>query len=129
MELDGSRQETLGDFLVHVQRAGHEGVAGLLDDDGERRAGQMLRQDRRVDELKSVAAGKAEREDAEVALESRVDGEAAGRRVHARYVLRIVDLLEGQLVAVVPVAVVEVLTYQSVWLDRIESVYLLTNIG
>ena len=44
-----------------------------------------------------------------MSLQARVDGERAGRGVHARHVLRLVDLLQRQLVAVVPVTVVEVL--------------------
>ena len=47
-----------------------------------------------------------------------VDGEAAGRGVHAGNVLDVVDVLGSQLVPVVPVVVVQVLTDQSVWLDR-----------
>jgi hypothetical protein len=37
-----------------------------------------------------------------VALQSRVDGEAACRGVHARDVLAVVDVLQDQLVAIVP---------------------------
>jgi len=69
----------------------------------------VLRQDAVVDGCQGVGAGEAEREDAEVSLQARVDGETSRRRVHTRHVLRVVDVLERQLRAVVPVTVVEVL--------------------
>jgi len=78
----------------------------------------MLRENAVVDGRQGVGAGEAEREDAEVALETRVDREAAGRRVHARHVLRVVDVFQRQLGPVVPVAVVEVLADQCVRLYR-----------
>ena len=70
----------------------------------------MLGQDAVVDGGQRVGAGEAEREDAEVSLQSRVDREAAGGRVHTGHVLSVVNFLQRQLGPVVPVAVVEVLT-------------------
>jgi len=60
-----------------------------------------------------------------VALESWVDGEAAGSGVHAGDILHIVDLLEGEFLPVVPVLVVQVLAYQGVGLHRAIGVHLL----
>ena len=51
-----------------------------------------------------------------MALESGVNGETASRRIHAGHVLHIVDLLEGHLLAVVPVLVVQVLLDEGVGL-------------
>ena len=74
----------------------------------------MLRQNVVVDGVQSVLPGKADRKYIEVAQQTRVDGKAAGSRVHARQILRVVDLLERQLGPVVPVSVVEVLSDERV---------------
>lgn len=76
----------------------------------------MLRQDVVVDGLECISTGEAECKDTEVTLESRVDSETAGRGIHTGQVLSVVDVLERQLRPVVPMAVVEVLAHQSVWL-------------
>ena len=76
--------------------------------------GEVLKEDAVVDGGESIGSGEAEREDTEVSLKARVDGETAGGRVHARHVLRVVDVLERQLGPVVPVTVVEVLADQRV---------------
>ena len=47
-------------------------------------------------------------------LQSRVNGEGPGCRVHTRHVLSVVDVLEGELGAVVPVTVVDVLADERV---------------
>ena len=86
----------------------------------------MLREDAVVDGRESVSAGEAQREDAEVTLEARADGETASGRVHARHVLRVVYILERQFLPVVPVTVVEVLTHQGVRLDGEVLVHLQT---
>ena len=70
---------------------------------------EMLLQNVAVDRVQCVDTGEAHGEHTEVALETAVDGEATGRRVHARHVLRVVDLFQRQLRAVIPMAVVEVL--------------------
>lgn len=49
-------------------------------------------------------------------LQSGVNGEATSSRVHAGHILGVVDLLQGQLGAVVPMAVVNVLSDQGVGL-------------
>jgi len=54
----------------------------------------VLRQNVVVDGVQSVLPGKADRKYVEVAQQTRVDGKAAGSRVHARQILRVVDLLE-----------------------------------
>jgi len=74
-------------------------------------AGHVLRQDAVIDGGQCVGAREAECEHTEVPLQSRVDGEAAGRRVHTGHVLRVVDVLQGQLGPVVPVTVVQVLAH------------------
>ena len=84
----------------------------------------MVREDVAVDGLQSVLAGEAEREDVEMTQQARVDGEAAGSRVHARQILRVVNLLQRQPRPVVPVPVVEVLPDQRVRLHREVRVHL-----
>ena len=118
VELDGGREERGGDLLVERQRAVHQHRRHLLDGLREVVLYEVLRQDVVVDRMQRVGAGEAECEHAEVSLEARVDREAAGRRVHARHVLRVVDLTQGQLRPVVPMAVVEVLPDQRVRLHR-----------
>ena len=78
----------------------------------------MLAQDAAVDGCQGVQPREAESEDGEVSLEPGVDGEAAGRRVHARHVLGVVDLFEAELLPVKPMAVVQMLSDQRVWLHR-----------
>jgi len=87
----------------------------------------MVRDDVGVDRKQSVLSGKAEREDVEVTQQARVDGEAAGGRVHARQILRVVDLFQRQLGPVVPVAVVQVLPDQRVRLDSEVRIHLPTQ--
>ena len=59
-----------------------------------------------------------------MAQKARVDGEGPGCGIHAGDVLRVEDLFEGQLDAVVPVVVVEMLSYDGVWLHCKVLVYL-----
>jgi len=77
----------------------------------------MLREDTVVDGRQRVCTGEAESKDTEVSLETSADGETAGSRIHARHVLRVVDVLQSQLAAIIPVTVVEMLTYQRVRLN------------
>ena len=53
----------------------------------------------------------------EVSLQPWVDGEATSSGVHASNILNIVDLLENHLVPIIPVLVVQVLSYQCVRLN------------
>jgi len=91
-----------GNDLVHRRR---ELVVG---------AGHMLLQDGQVDRLERLLARKTHSEHGKVTQQAWVDGEAARRRIHARHVLRVVDVPKGQLRPVVPVAVVHVLPQNSV---------------
>ena len=101
---------------MHADGGVDQGAADLLYRLLEVVLCEMLQQDVAVDCVQSVDAGEAHGEHAEVALQTTVDGEAAGRRVHARHVLRVVHLFQGQLCAVVPMAVVEVLADECVGL-------------
>ncbi len=56
-----------------------------------------------VDGVERLLTGEADGEGGKVALQARVDGEAAGRGVHACHVLRVVDVFRSQLVTIVPV--------------------------
>ena len=47
-------------------------------------------------------------------LKTRVNGEATSCRVHTGNILGVVDILEGQLVPVVPMAMVNVLSHERV---------------
>ena len=116
VELDGCRQEGSGHLCVHGDGGVDQRAANLLHWLREFVLLKMLQQDVAVDRVQSVDAGEAHGEHAEVALQTTVDGEAAGRRVHARHVLRVVHLFQGQLCAVVPMAVVEVLADECVGL-------------
>ena len=62
----------------------------------------MLGENALVDGLESLHAWETDSKDTEVALEARVDGEAASSRVHAGDVLDIVDLLQRELMAIIP---------------------------
>lgn len=70
-----------------------------------------------INRNESIAAREVESKDTEVSLKSCVYGEVSGRLVHAGHVLSVRNLLQGQLVPVVPVSIIEMLSYQSVWLD------------
>ena len=84
----------------------------------------MLRKDAVVDGCQGVQSREAECKHREMPLQTGVDGETPRGGIHARHVLRVVDVLEGKLRAVVPMAVVEVLTDQSVWLYCEVLIYL-----
>jgi len=88
------------------------------------RAGDVLLQDGQVDGEQRFLAGEADGEHGEVAQQTRVDGEGAGRRVHAGHVLRVEDVLQSQFRPVVPVAVVQVLSQQRVRLHCAVRVHL-----
>ena len=62
----------------------------------------MLGEDALVDGLEGLGPGEADSKHAEVALQAGVDGEAPSRGVHAGHVLHVADLLQGELVPVVP---------------------------
>ena len=83
----------------------------LLDKEGELVGWglQVLGQDGLVDPEEGVVAREHNREGGKVALQPRVDCEAAGCWVHASDVLHVVDVLLGELVPVVPVPIVHVL--------------------
>jgi len=68
-----------------------------------------LRQDVSVNGSESIPARETESKYTEVSLQTRVDSETTGRRVHARNVLCIVHFLKRQFGSVIPMAVVEVL--------------------
>lgn len=57
-------------------------------------------------------------------LQSRVNGEGAGGGVHAGHILGVVDLLQSEFRPVVPVAMVDVLSDQSVRLHGVVLVHL-----
>lgn len=86
--------------------------------------GKMLRQYRRVHDRYGVRAGKANGQNAEVSLQSRIDGKAARGGIHAGHILTVMDVLKSQLVAIVPMAIVQMLPHQSVRLDGTIAVHL-----
>ena len=61
----------------------------------------------------------------EVSLQSWVDGEATSGRVHASNVLNIVDFLEYHLLPIIPMFVVQMLSYQCMWLNSTIQINLL----
>ncbi len=65
----------------------------------------MLGEDAVIDGLQGVHTREADGKDTEVPLESWVDGEAACGGVHAGHILDVVDLLQGELVSVVPASI------------------------
>ena len=52
----------------------------------------------------------------EVPLQPCVDGEATSSGIHGGYILAVVDLFENLFGSVVPMVVVQMLPYESVWL-------------
>ena len=96
MQLDGSR-----DNLVNT----------LLDLRHKASKRDVLREDALIDGSQCLVAWETDCKDAEVSLEPRVDGEAACCGVHAGHVLHVVDLLQSELVAVIPVCVFEARTF------------------
>jgi hypothetical protein len=91
--------------------------------------GKMLEENVAVDGLQGIGAREAECEHAEVSLQTRVDGETAGGRVHARQVLSVVYVLQRQFGSVIPVTVVQVLADQRVRLYGEILVDLSTEVG
>lgn len=77
---------------------------------------EYLRENAGVDGGEGVSARERQRKHAEVSLQTRVDCEGAGCRIHTRHVLGVVYVLERQLGSVIPMAVVQVLPDQCVWL-------------
>jgi len=112
-------------LLMHKQGGRHQISAVLLNGKRKCHISEVLRKYATVDCLYSVRAGKAESEHAEVSLETGIYGETPRGRVHTGHVLGVVDLLEGELVTVVPVAIVEMLAYQHVGLDCEKSIDLI----
>ena len=105
-----SRSDNLIDTFLHL---GHEPSLG-----------HMLRHNALIDCLQGFHSGEAHSKHAKVALESRVDGEAASSGVHAGNILHIVDLLEGEFGPVIPVLVVQVLADECVGLHGAIGVHL-----
>ena len=127
MELDGRQLERLSYTCVQI-KSGRNYVCRLfLNGDRETGAVEMLKKNAVVNRLQSIRAWKAESENAEVALQASVDGEGSSGLVHARNILSVGNLLQGELVTIVPMAVVQMLTNQSVWLDSEKPVSLVTN--
>jgi len=87
----------------------------------------MVGEDVVVDGVKSVLAGEAECKHVEMTQESRINGEAAGGRIHTWQVLGVMNLFQCQLGPVVPVSVVQVLSNQRVRLNGEVRIYLLTT--
>eukprot|EP00162_Nutomonas_longa_P015521 comp22339_c0_seq14/m.53772 comp22339_c0_seq14/g.53772 ORF comp22339_c0_seq14/g.53772 comp22339_c0_seq14/m.53772 type:complete len:382 (+) comp22339_c0_seq14:1574-2719(+) len=76
---------------------------------------QMPMQERPIDVHQRARRRQIERKHNKVALQARIDVERARRRVHRAQILCVVDLLEmrvAQLLAIVPVAIVDVLAHQ-----------------
>lgn len=90
MQLDSSRDNLVNALLDLCYKASKRDV---------------LRQDALIDGSQCLVAGETDCKDAEVSLEPRVDGEAACCGVHAGHVLHVVDLLQRQLGAVIPIYV------------------------
>ena len=109
MELDGCREEGGRHLLVQGQGCVHQLLDVLLDLGGEPSSRHVALEDAEVDGPQGVQLREADGKHAEVSLKTCVDGEAAGSRVHGGHVLDILDLLEDQLLPVVPVTVVQVL--------------------
>ena len=78
----------------------------------------MVRKDGVVDGEKGIMSRKTHSKRGKMALQSGIDGEASGGWVHARQVLTIVNVFQRQLVPVVPMVVVQMLSNESVWLNR-----------
>ena len=87
---------------MQLQGGAHNLLGALLHLSHEAPLHHVLREDALVDGLEGLGPREADGKHAEVALQAGVDGEAPGRGVHAGHVLHIVDLLQCQLVAVVP---------------------------
>ena len=68
-------------------------------------------------------------EDAKVSQKSRIDGETTGGRIHARYVLAFLNVLQGEFGSIVPVPVVQMLTDKCVRLDGTVAVNLEESIA
>ncbi len=109
VEFDGGGQERSGDLRMEVQRSVDDLLHVPLNLLGEPSAGHVTLQDALVDGAEGLGAGEAHGKDAEMSLQPWVDGEAACSWVHAGHVLYVMDLLQHQLYAVIPVVVVEVL--------------------
>ena len=110
VELDGRRQEGRSHASLEGQRRIHQVRRVLLHGLREARI-QILRQNIRVDGLERLVARKGHREHREVSLQPWIDGEAARRGIHARDILTVVDLLEREFGAVVPVMSKENIPY------------------
>ena len=94
MELDSCWEEGCGNFLVDIK----SGLDEWLDELGAVGAKlverQMLLEDLLVDGFQSVHTRERNGENREMSLESGVDSERTGSRVHARDVLTVVDFLQ-----------------------------------
>lgn len=62
-------------------------------------------------------------------LQPRIDSKTTGCWVHARDVLRVVDVFDGQFMSIVPMQVIDVLPDQSMWLDSEVFVHLNSKHG
>ena len=87
---------------MQLQGCAHNLLRALLHLSHEAPLPHVLGEDALVDGLEGLGPGEADGKHAEVALQAGVDGEAPGRGVHAGHVLHVADLLQGELVPVVP---------------------------
>ena len=104
MELHRRRQEGVGDGAVQLDHRVRDFPAVFGDVGVERR--EMALDDLREHRANDVFARHLHRERHEVPLHARRDVERTGGGVHARHVLRVLDLLQHDLVLVVPAVVV-----------------------
>lgn len=122
MEVDSGLTESTGDFTVKTD--------GTLDHGGEQLVDctlellEMLVQEARVDLVERGGLGERNSDGGEMTLESGVDKEGTGGGVHGTDVEGVLDFLEHQLGAIVPMAVVLVLTDESDGRLRVVSIEL-----
>ena len=98
-------------LLVQFECVGDNLLRSLLHLLREAARSHVAQQDAAVDGVEGFEGGEAEGQHGEVALQSGVDGKAAGRRVHGGHVLHILDLLQNVFLPVVPVIVVHMLQF------------------
>ena len=126
MKLHSRGHEHLGNLLMKRQGGIHNVGAHLSHQEGKLVASriQMIRKNRVVDGEKGIMSRKTHSKGGEMALQSGIDGEASGGWIHARQVLAIVNVLQRQLVSIVPMVVVQMLSNESVRLHRSVGVHL-----
>ena len=109
VKLDGGRQEGGGDLLMQAQRCVHQLLSVLLHLRREAAGGEVALKNAEIDSLQRVQLREADSKNTEVSLQTCVDCEASGSRVHRGHVLHVLDVLEYEFLAVIPVLVVQVL--------------------